>query len=91
VPYSNHELTVLERFCKTPDGQALLGVLRAKLAEADAKLRKAQGEDLVRTQGRAVCLEELIEDIARAGERLNRTPASRSAYAAVRTPEEARR
>lgn len=55
------DLRFLARLSKTPDGAALIKILRADLAEVDATLRKATGEELIRTQGRAQKLDELIE------------------------------
>lgn len=69
---SGEQLQFLDRFSKSPDGQFLLMILRAKLAERDEALRRASGEDVYRTQGRAVELDELIADITDAREKLNR-------------------
>ena len=40
---SGTQLQFLSRLSKSPDGQMLLQVLQAKLAESDAKLRSATG------------------------------------------------
>jgi hypothetical protein len=76
---SGEQLQFLDRFSKSPDGQFLLMILRAKLAERDEALRKASGEDVYRTQGRAVELDELIADIIDARDKLNRSMAARPA------------
>lgn len=71
------ELQFLARLSRTPDGAALLKLLRAKLAEADGELRKAQGENVYRAQGRAQELDELITLITDADQKLKRIEASR--------------
>jgi len=48
-------------------------MLQAKLGEIEAKLRTATGEEVYRTQGRALVLDELIADIEAAQQKLNRT------------------
>jgi len=70
---SGEHLQFLERLSKSPDGQFLLTILRAKLAERDEALRRTSGEDVYRTQGRALELDELIADITDASAKLNRT------------------
>ena len=59
-------LRILARLNGSPDGAALLTVLRARLADRDETLRKAQGENVFRAQGRAQELHELIADITNA-------------------------
>ena len=54
----------------------LLQVLQAKLAESDLKLRSATGEEVYRTQGRAQAFAEMIDDLAKADEKLTRAPPS---------------
>lgn len=66
------ELQALRRFSQLPEGRLWLSMLGAKLAAADEKLRHASGDDLLRTQGRAQQLEELMDDLLKAGEALNR-------------------
>lgn len=70
---SGEQLAFLARFSKTPDGRFLLGVLQAKLAEREQKLRSAVGEEVYRTQGRALELDELIADIIKAEQKLTRS------------------
>lgn len=69
---SSEQLQFLARFSKTPDGRFLLSVLQAKLAEREQKLRTAAGEEVYRNQGRALELDELIADIAKAEQKLTR-------------------
>ena len=70
---SEEQLQFLARFSKSPDGRALLLMLQAKLGEVEAKLRTATGEEVYRTQGRALVLDDLIADIEDAQQKLNRT------------------
>lgn len=67
------ELQFLARLSKSPDGHALLNLLRAELADLDKKLRKATGDDTVRLQGRAQQVDELIVAIESASTTLNRS------------------
>jgi hypothetical protein len=81
----NHEqLEFLARFAKTPDGQMLMAIYRARLAEVDGKLRTAEGAEMHRQQGRAQQLDELLTGITEARSKLARnavpTP-QRSAFA----------
>jgi hypothetical protein len=69
------DLLWLERFAKTPDGQRLLGLLNSRLAEVSVDLRKQSGEALYRAQGAAVLLDELLQDITEASQRLMRQSA----------------
>lgn len=70
------QLQFLSRLSKTPDGLMLLQVLQAKLAESDAKLRSAIGEEVYRAQGRAQAFAEMIGDLASADDKLTRTTPS---------------
>lgn len=45
---------------KSPVGQQLKLVLEAEVARTNGELRKQSGENLIRLQGRAVMLDELI-------------------------------
>lgn len=81
---NGEQLTFLARFSKSPEAAALLGLLRAKLAERDANLRIKVGEEVYRQQGRALELDELIADITQANARLNRgTPTRTSEFRAA--------
>ena len=66
------QLQFLSRLSKTPDGLMLLQVLQAKLAESDAKLRSAIGEEVYRAQGRAQAFAEMIGDLTSADDKLTR-------------------
>jgi hypothetical protein len=75
---SGEQLQFLARLNRSPDGAYLLTVLRARLADRDAVLRKARGEDVFRAQGRADELADLIDDITKAHDQLARNqPASK--------------
>ena len=69
---SSADLLFLARFSKSPDGQALLKILEAKLAEVHAGLRTHDGTALYRDQGRAQQLDEIMSDITEATARLDR-------------------
>ena len=70
---SNEQLQFLARLNKAPEGQLLLGILRAKLQERDSELRTKTGEEVYRAQGRASEIDKLIADITQAQARLTRT------------------
>lgn len=72
----HEQLQFLERLNKSPDGQYLLQILRAKQSERNAALRTTKGEDVYRAQGRALELDELVADITEASQRLTRTQPS---------------
>jgi len=69
---SSEDLEFLARFAKAPEGRAFLALLAAKLAERDTALRLAVGEEVFRTQGRALELVELIDEVNTAHQKLNR-------------------
>ena len=73
---SNTQLQFLSRLSKSPDGQMLLQMFKAKLAESDLKLRSATGEEVYRAQGRAQAFAEMIDDLAKADEKLTRVSPS---------------
>ena len=77
--FTTEQLTFLARFNKSPEGLQLVAILNAKLAEANAGLRVSKGEEVYRQQGRALQLDELLEDIAEAPTRLARTQPARQA------------
>lgn len=68
---STDNLLFLARLSKSPEGHALLEILRAELAETDARLRRTAGDETLRAQGRAQALDELIADITTAKQKLN--------------------
>jgi hypothetical protein len=59
----NHQqdLDMLRRFGSTPEGRLLVAVLQDRLADCDRRNRRAIGEDLYRSQGRALEIEELLQ------------------------------
>jgi len=67
------DLDFLRRFARSPDGRLLVELLQRKLTDADRRLRTAIGEDVLRSQGRAQLLAELIDDVTKAQERFDRT------------------
>ena len=69
---SSSDLAFLARFARTPDGQALLRILEAKLASVYETLLGTDGNDVYRFQGRAKQLLELCKDITEAEQRLAR-------------------
>lgn len=75
---SEEQLQFLARFSKSPDGRALVLMLQAKLGAVEAKLRTSTGEEVYRTQGRALVLDELIADIEGAQQKLNRAASTRT-------------
>jgi hypothetical protein len=69
---SGIQLGFLARLAKSPDGQLLLELFKARLAENDAALRAAPADTILRAQGRALEISEIIADIVEAQTRLNR-------------------
>jgi len=53
------QLSFLARLGKSPDGQQLLMLIQAEIAESNASLRKLSGDALLREQGRAIYLDNL--------------------------------
>lgn len=76
---TNSDLQALRAFSRVPEGRLWVAMLEKKLAEADAHLRTATGEDLYRKQGRAQQLEELLSEIKSADQVLRRQEVSRQA------------
>jgi len=70
------DLGFLARLSKSPDGRRLLQLLQAKQAECNDKLRRTTGEEVLRWQGRALAVDELIDDIATAEQKLTRNAPS---------------
>jgi hypothetical protein len=69
-------LLFLARFARSPDGRALVEtILKPLLAESDAKLRTASGEEVYRFQGEARRVDELIKLITEAQQKLTRKQA----------------
>lgn len=70
---SNETLALLARIRRMPEYSIVRQLIDARLAEADRNLRRATGEELIRQQGRAQALEELIKDFDGAEKALQRT------------------
>lgn len=66
------DLDVLRRFACLPEGERWVKILQRNLAETDVRLRTAIGDDLLRTQGKAQLLAELLSQVTGAGEKLER-------------------
>lgn len=75
--YSPEDLEFLRRFARMPEGRVLVELLHRKLTDADRRLRTAIGEDVLRSQGRAQLLAELIDDVTKAGMKLDRATGGR--------------
>lgn len=73
---SKDDLAFLARLSKSPDGRQLLRMLQAKQAECNEKLRATTGEEVLRWQGRALAVDEMIADIAQAEQKLTRNAPS---------------
>lgn len=54
------QLGFLSRLGKSPDGQQLLALIQAEIEESNGLLRKLSGDALLREQGKAVYLDELV-------------------------------
>ncbi len=67
------DLAFLARLNKSPDGRRLLQLLQAKQTECNDKLRAVTGEEVLRWQGRALAVDEMIADIAQAEQKLTRS------------------
>lgn len=61
VSLSREQLQCLARLGRTPDGEQFVQLLKFWQAAVDKTLRTASGEALVRAQGEAQRLEELVE------------------------------
>ncbi len=58
------QLDFLARLGKSPDGQRLLLLIQAEIAESNASLRKLSGDALLREQGRAAYLDSLAAKLS---------------------------
>lgn len=84
---STDDLAFLARLSKSPDGRRLLQLLQAKQTECNDKLRSTTGEEVLRWQGRALAVDEMIADIAQAEQKLTRNaPPDTSRARFVSTP-----
>ena len=62
------DLDVLRRLAQMAEGRLLVSVLQRRLVELDKTNRRAIGEMLVRGQGRALELEEILTELFGVGE-----------------------
>ena len=63
--YDATQVDVLKRLGKSPDGQQLIALIQAEIAECNGALRKATGEGLLREQGKALWLDEFLQRLTR--------------------------
>lgn len=71
------DLEALRRYARSPEGRGLVLILEKKLRDSDLKLRELLGEHLVRQQGRSLQLQELIDDLTKADQVLERQALTR--------------
>lgn len=76
---TTEELQALRSLSRAPEGRALVAMLERMQSDADVKLRSASGDDLLRKQGRAQQLDELLKALKSADEVINRQDPSRRA------------
>ncbi len=69
---NRHQLETLNHIRVSPLGQALLAILHQRLAEYDAALRREKDADIYRAQGKAQALDDLITEIEKSHEQLQR-------------------
>jgi flagellar hook-basal body complex protein FliE len=70
---SESQLVFLARFAKSPEGREFADLMRAELADVEAKLRTCTGEEVYRQQGHAQRLDKILSDLAEASQRLSAT------------------
>ena len=58
------QLGFLARLGKSPDGQQLLVLIQAEIAESNASLRKLSGDALLREQGKATFLDDFVSRLS---------------------------
>jgi hypothetical protein len=58
------QLDFLARLGKSPDGQQLRTLILAEIAECNVLLRKLSGEALLREQGKAIYLDDLVSRLS---------------------------
>lgn len=66
------QLETLNHLRASPLGQAFIAILRQRLAEYDAGLRREKGDDIYVVQGKAQALDDLITEIEKSHEQLQR-------------------
>lgn len=57
------DLDILRRIAQTPEGRLLAQVFQSRLDELDRINRRAIGDNLIRGQGRALELEEILTEL----------------------------
>lgn len=57
------DLDILRRMAQTPEGRLLAQVFQSRLDELDRINRRAIGDNLIRGQGRALELEEILTEL----------------------------
>lgn len=72
----SNDLAFLARLNKSPEGRQLVKLLQAKQAECNEKLRTTTGEEVLRWQGRALAIDEMLDDLATAERKLTRSKPS---------------
>jgi len=75
------DLEVLRRFACLPEGERWVKILQRNQTETDVRLRTAIGDDLLRTQGKAQLLAELISQVTEAEKKLDRARPARPVVA----------
>lgn len=74
----HEQLAFLAGLAGSTQGKLFKQVMEGKLAEVDKQLRRLSGDDVLRAQGKAQALEDLIGILDNAQASLNRSQASRS-------------
>lgn len=73
---SETQLLILARFAKSPEGKEFLDLMRAAIEAVNQELRTASGEQVLRTQGRAQQLDEVVGWITAANHKLTTSQAA---------------
>lgn len=60
---SHTDLEVIRRLAGTPEGRLLVSVLQSRLTDLDKRNRRVIGDELVRSQGRAIEIEEILTEL----------------------------
>lgn len=71
------DLEFLRRFSRSGEGKLWMELLQRNLADTDKRLRSTVGDDLLRQQGRAQLLAELIDQVDKAEEPFKRKDVTR--------------
>lgn len=57
------DLEVIRRFGGSPEGRLVVSLFQSRLVDLDKRNRRAIGDDLIRGQGRAIELEEILSEL----------------------------